>query len=57
MKNYYVELVNGESCFISARTDYNAYVKADNFSRKLGSAISYFAESFVDSEIDRIIEV
>lgn len=57
MKNYYVELVNGESCFISARTDYNAYVKAYKFSCKLGSAISYFAESFVDSDIDRIIEV
>lgn len=57
MKNYYVELVNGESCFISARTDYNAYVKAYKFSCKLGSVISYFAESFGDSEIDRIIEV
>ena len=55
MKTYYVQLANGESDFFEAKTDHSAYTKAGNFSKQWESPIKYLAETFEDSEIDRII--
>lgn len=55
MKTYYVQLANGESDFFEAKTDHSAYTKAGKFSKQWGSPIEYLAETFEDSEVDRVI--
>ncbi len=55
MKTYYVQLANGESDFFEAKTDHSAYTKAGKFSRQQESHIEYLAETFEDSEVDRVI--
>lgn len=55
MKEYCIEFSNGDCEFITARTDNTAYKKACKIARQFGTKIMYFAESYDDTEEDRII--
>lgn len=55
MMEFYLEFTNGDVEFFEAKTDHSAWSKAQKLAKQNDTGIAYLAESYDESEVDRII--
>lgn len=55
MKNYYLELSNGEYDFVEASCDKIAYSRACKIAKNYGAKVTHLAEYLDDEEEGRVI--